>query len=292
MALTDQATSNVDVHSSNLLSLSEPAGSSLVEVTHDARNVMTALGVFCDLLEEPGVFAKPYRHYGGELRTVANANRGLVNRLLHLCGTATPNQLSPTGSSAAEETIEQPASGATVSKTDGYWNEVPPKPIHDFAWELQSNRHLLSALAGPSVTVSIDAVGGAQAVRLSGEDLTRILVNLVKNSVEAMSGSGGRIQFILRESQAGPDDEVKLLLNVEDNGPGIAPASLARIFEAGYTTRSQSDNPSAKTHAPHRGLGLSITRSIIEAAGGCIRAANRDPIGACIQIELPALQSK
>ena len=43
-------------------------GESLAEVAHDARNMVTALGLYCDLLEEPGVLAAPYAHYGHELR--------------------------------------------------------------------------------------------------------------------------------------------------------------------------------------------------------------------------------
>src|ERR1035441_9868113 len=59
---------------------------SLIEVAHDARNMVTALGLYCDLLEEPGVLAAPYRHYGGELRLVANASRRLVEKLVALDG--------------------------------------------------------------------------------------------------------------------------------------------------------------------------------------------------------------
>jgi signal transduction histidine kinase len=113
-------------------------------------------------------------------------------------------------------------------------------------------------------------------------------VNLVKNSVEAMP-SGGRIRLILRESLAEPGVEPSLTLNVEDNGPGIPREALESIFEPGYTTRSKADaaNGKAGWRCEHRGLGLSITRSIVEAAGGRIQAANRDPSGTCFQIELP-----
>ena len=41
-------------------------GETLAEVAHDARNMVTALGLYCDLLEEPGVLAAPFLHYGGE----------------------------------------------------------------------------------------------------------------------------------------------------------------------------------------------------------------------------------
>ena len=66
-------------------------------------------------------------------------------------------------------------------------------PISNLAAELLANRNLLSALAGPSIALTVDAEGRRAAVRLTGEDLTRVLVNLVKNAAEAMP-AGGRIR--------------------------------------------------------------------------------------------------
>ena len=63
-------------------------GESLAEVAHDARNMVTALGIYCDLLEEPGVLATPYMHYGHELRLVAAASRRLVEKLVALDASA------------------------------------------------------------------------------------------------------------------------------------------------------------------------------------------------------------
>ena len=59
-------------------------GESLAEVAHDASNMVTALGLYCDLLEEPGVLATPFLHYGSELRLVAAASRRLVEKLVAL----------------------------------------------------------------------------------------------------------------------------------------------------------------------------------------------------------------
>jgi len=252
--------------------------------------MVAALSLYCDLLEAPGVFAEPYRHYGEELKMVVSASRGLVNRLLTLSGKQTSASCA-LGSGLSDTSIAWPAAVVRQSKSASYWEEVPALPINDLAWEIQANRSLLAALAGPSITVAVDIVGGALPVQLSSENLTRILVNLVKNSVEAMPGSGGRIRLVLRECPGGPNEETRLLLNFEDNGNGIAPALLERIFEAGFTTRSNNGEPGDALQGTHRGLGLSITRALVESAGGGIRAANRDPLGACIQIELPVRTS-
>jgi hypothetical protein len=56
-------------------------GETLEEVAHDARNMVTALLLYCDLLEAPGVLATSYLHYGNELRLVAAASRRLVEKL-------------------------------------------------------------------------------------------------------------------------------------------------------------------------------------------------------------------
>jgi signal transduction histidine kinase len=252
----------------------------LAEVTHEARNMVTMLGLYCELLDQPGVLTTGYRHYGGELKMVAAASRSLVERL------GTLERTNRDGAPDAESAQSRSLAGRPKTITDSpvaarYWEELTLKPITDFAWELQSNRNLLAALAGPSVVVSVDAVGGTLPVLISSEDLTRILVNLVKNSIEAMP-SGGRIQLVLRESQTDAGDPSKLILNVEDCGSGIPVDALESVFTPGFSTRS---NVSGATE--RRGLGLSITRSIVEAAGGRMRAANRDPHGACIQIELP-----
>ena len=123
-------------------------------------------------------------------------------------------------------------------------------------------------------------------MRLTGEDLTRVLVNLVKNASEAMP-AGGRIQLSLREQPAAGNAAPWLTLSVEDNGPGIPRKALEKVFEPGYTTRS---GPAGSGWpAAHRGLGLSITRSIVETAGGRIHAANRTQAGAKFEIELPTL---
>jgi len=56
----------------------------LAEVAHDARNMVTALELYCDLLQEPGVLATAYLHYGNELRLVSAASRRLVEKLMNL----------------------------------------------------------------------------------------------------------------------------------------------------------------------------------------------------------------
>jgi signal transduction histidine kinase len=128
-------------------------------------------------------------------------------------------------------------------------------------------------------------MGGARPVKLTAEDLTRLLVNLVKNAVEAMP-AGGRIQISLGDSAAGGADT--LALTVEDNGPGIPAADLEKIFAAGYTAHVPA---SPGWPASHRGLGLTIVRSLVEAAGGRIRASNRPHGGARFEIELPVARN-
>jgi signal transduction histidine kinase len=257
---------------------------SLSEVAHDARNVVTALGLYCELLDEPGVLSPPFAHYGNELKLVATASRRLVEKLVSLdsrFAASTPRIAPGLAASVAPASLLHAPQGRPA-----HWDLSPSVPIENLAAELLANRNLLAALAGPSVALTVDTDGGARPVQLCGEDFTRILVNLIKNAAEAMP-TGGRIHLSLREVWSEPGTTSWLTLNVEDNGPGVPTEAEEKIFEAGYTTRLAPG--SAAWSAAHRGLGLSITRSIVEAAGGRIHAANRDPMGVCFQIELPVL---
>jgi signal transduction histidine kinase len=263
-------------------------GESLEAVAHDARNMVTALGLYCDLLQEPGVLSVPYTHYGNELRLVAAASRRLVEKLVSLDARGSFSiQGTPAGLRGGFPGADfLPGMAAEpLPRTSPYWDALPPVPIDNLAAELLANRNLLAALAGPSIALTVETEGGALPVRLSGEDLTRVLVNLVKNAAEAMPG-GGRIQLSLRERSTGSSPRGSLLLSIDDSGPGIPVKALDRIFEAGFSTRSASSSAVPWT-APHRGLGLSITRSILDAAGARIEAVNRQPCGASFRIELP-----
>jgi signal transduction histidine kinase len=309
------------------------------EVAHDARNMVTALGLYCDLLEEPGVLATPFIHYGSELRLLAMASRRLVEKIVFLDSQITgrtdalpdlvalslpeparPDQTRPelarlvsarpVSARLEPARLETGPAGSAGQDTDAYananpsasrrWDLLPAAPVTDMAAELVANRNLLAALAGPSIVLTVQAHGGARPVRLTGEDLTRVLVNLVKNSAEAMP-AGGRIHIGLRETnltETGPreisptgqpaaDAPAGLLLTVEDNGPGIPAINVETVFASGYTTHGLSEASNGYRVLNHHGLGLAISRSIVEGAGGRITAGNQLEGGACVSIVLP-----
>jgi signal transduction histidine kinase len=257
----------------------------LAEVAHDARNMVTALGLYCDLLEEQGVLTASFAHYGNELRLIATASRRLVEKLVALDTRETPSTAATLR--AMPELDEIPAEASDEPFAPSHrWDLMPAKFIDSLAEELLSSRNLLTALAGPAIPLTMDIEGGVLPVRLTTEDLTRVLVNLVKNAVEAMP-KGGRIQLGLRELATEPGATPWLAMTIEDNGSGISLEALSKVFESGYTTRSNSAEVNNGWQITHRGLGLNITRSIVEAAGGKIHATKRTPTGARFEIKLP-----
>jgi signal transduction histidine kinase len=256
-------------------------GENVAEVAHDARNMVAALDLYCDLLQQPGVLAEPFAHYGGELRLVAAASKRLVDKL---AGLNPPDALRHSASPLGERKSSTPATRRPLPHP-GEWKDVPAATITNLAEEVLANRSLLAALAGPTIALTVDAQGGCVPVRMTPEDLTRILVNLVKNAAEAMSAVG-RIHISLWESCGESLSSPWITLNIEDNGPGLPWSVVEKIFEPRPASKNE-DPLAGDWPTPHRGLGLSITRSIVEAAGGTIHAANRDPVGACFQIELP-----
>jgi len=105
----------------------------------------------------------------------------------------------------------------------------------------------------------------------------QVILNLLINSIDAMSGmSEGLRELWICTAETDSGDA---LVVVRDSGPGLAP-DLERPFEAFYTTKSSG-----------LGMGLSISRSIIEAHGGQIWATTNVPQGAIFQFTLPAYLS-
>ncbi|HEY1492203.1 MAG TPA: ATP-binding protein [Steroidobacteraceae bacterium] len=269
-------------------------GESLVELAHDARNMVTALSLYCDLLEEPGVLPAAHRHYGSELRLVAEASRRLVEKMAHL-----DDQEEP----VIRQTPDSPVHGqllCDVPATDRQAAAPGPKPgshwpvddllIHDFREEVLASRNVLAAIAGPAIALTVEADGGARPIQMMSEDLIRVLVNLVKNAAEGIARAG-TIRLALTDRKTASGEASAVVLAVEDTGAGIPEELVERVFEPGYTTRATGPSGAGWPSGGRRGLGLAITRGIVEAAGGTIQAGNRTGGGARFVIELPVRTS-
>jgi two-component system sensor histidine kinase ChvG len=101
--------------------------------------------------------------------------------------------------------------------------------------------------------------------------LAQVVTNLIDNAC-SFSEPGGVVRVSLARistRQDGEPREERLVITVDDNGPGIPPHALERIFERFYTDRPNQG------FGQNSGLGLSISRQIVEAHGGKIWAANR-----------------
>ncbi len=125
--------------------------------------------------------------------------------------------------------------------------------------------------------------GANRRFLVSGHEdrLAQVLINLVDNARSFVDPATGEITVDLRRNR----DEIHL--TVTDNGPGIPANKVERIFERFYT-----DRPEAQGFGQNSGLGLSISRQIVEAHGGTMTADNRDDglTGARFTIILPVLE--
>jgi two-component system sensor histidine kinase ChvG len=133
---------------------------------------------------------------------------------------------------------------------------------------------------GPRLVLDIADRQNLQVMGIESR-LVQVLRNLIANAV-SFSPPGGRIRLACGRQ----GDMVRIL--VEDGGPGIPPGKLEAIFERFY-----SERPKAEKFGAHSGLGLSISKQIVEAQGGRIWAENIEDahgeiLGARFVILLPA----
>ena len=115
-----------------------------------------------------------------------------------------------------------------------------------------------------------ELIGDAAALR-------RVVANLLTNAVK-FAAAGGRVAISGRRSQ----DGAKVVLRVEDAGPGIPPAERTRVFEPFYRGAAAQRND-----LPGAGLGLALVRRIVTAHGGRATIASAAGGGAAVIVELP-----
>ncbi len=124
------------------------------------------------------------------------------------------------------------------------------------------------------VSVRTELSGDLPQIRGDRVQLQQVILNLILNAVEAMSGmKEGSRELVIT---TGRSDAGDVLVLVSDSGPGLPPAAQDNLFKAFYTTKPNG-----------LGLGLSICRSIVEGHGGRLWARANAPRGAVFQFILP-----
>jgi PAS domain S-box-containing protein len=166
--------------------------------------------------------------------------------------------------------------GEVIGRIRALIKKVPPRKdaveINDAILEVIALTRTEAANNGVSVRTQL----AEDLPRVQGDrvQLQQVLLNLIINAIEAMRDVGEQEQELLISTRGELDG---VSVEVRDSGPGFAPATLDRLFEAFYTTKSGG-----------LGLGLSICRSIIEAHNGKLSASSNVPRGAIFRFIAPA----
>ena len=224
-------------------------------VAHDFNNLLTAISGHCDLLllrHDQGD-----QNYGDLVQIHQNANRA----------------------------------AALVSQLLAFSRKQTLRPeVLDLRDTLSDLTHLLNRLVGEKVTLTLSHDPVLRAIWADKRQLEQVLMNLVVNARDAMP-KGGEIRIdtevvalsepLQRDRATVPPGEY-VTVKVTDQGEGITPDKLQKVFEPFYTTKRTGEGT---------GLGLSTAYGIIKQTGGFIFVDSEPGTGSCFTLYLPVHES-
>jgi PAS domain S-box-containing protein len=229
--------------------------------------------------ESLGVLAGGLAHDFNNILTVVLGSAGLAQR--HL----------PPGSPVAPylEQIEQAAQRAAglCREMLAYAGRGPvATSASDLSRIVRDSRGLLEVSSTNQARVRFELADGLPVVRADGDQVRRVLLNLVMNAGEAV-GQGGVVDVttsLVDVTGSEPTDHFRLApapgtyvrLVVADNGPGISPEAMARLFDPFFTTKF-----------PGRGLGLAAVLGIMKSHRGGIRVETAPGRGTTFEVYWP-----
>jgi two-component system nitrogen regulation sensor histidine kinase NtrY len=192
--------------------------------------------------------------------------------------------VTPPGLADLTEALEVVAvrSRGLMSFVDAYrtFTTVPPPRVEEFtARQLLDRVTQLTAtgLKGDGIALEVYILPEELRLRADPAQLEMVLLNLIKNARESLvaaeAGEGGPSRHVI--VRAGADARGRPFIEVEDNGPGIDPGLLEEIFIPFFTTKTMGS-----------GIGLSISRQILQLHGGDLRVSSKAGGGARFVVEL------
>jgi signal transduction histidine kinase len=238
---------------------------------HDARNLVGAIGLYCDLLSMPGVLKPEHRQYPEELRLLGARSRALIDALMRSL-----LALEKPGEQGVQRRLAAADSPGAAGKT------TRPVSLRSIVERCSG---LLSRVANGRALAIDYGPAAATPVKVSEEAVERILVNLVRNAAAAV-GEGvaespsGTIRITLgllanRVGEPKPWPFQRVRLSVEDSGCGMNPEQLDWLLH--------SEESSGDSH----GIGFRVVRELAAASDGVLQVMSAVGAGTRVQIEWP-----
>jgi signal transduction histidine kinase len=192
---------------------------------------------------------------------------------------ATPPNLANARQTAERIIEDGTRAGAILGRIRALFRKEPairaPLDMNDVIDEL--TRFLRDEAQRRGVSIHADLAADLPPVYGDRVQLQQVVSNLVMNGIDAIDAPGLARDLQIASRRNGAEIQIR----VEDSGAGIDPEIAARIFDPFFTTKPQG-----------LGMGLSISRSIVEAHEGRLWCTTGAGQGACFQFTLPVVESR
>ena len=223
------------------------------------------------------------------LNFIKNAQLLIVENVkkLRLVMDAMPTGTDPSGAATVEKAQEKigrmvASAGRGVQRIEDvvslmrrYAREGYPTEASDvdLSQAVSDVTELVAPRGDVECKVELDLDRTGRTVHAVVEDMNQVIRSLVQNSLEAVAAKEAEGRIVLRTRV----DERFMVLDVIDNGPGIAPADLSRIFSPFYSTKAGTG----------RGLGLPIVQIVVTRAGGTVEVTSVPNVETTFRVRLP-----
>jgi two-component system, NtrC family, sensor kinase len=224
-------------------------------IAHEVGNPLAAIVGLSDVMRDGGLEEEEIKEFAGRIGNEAQRIHRTVRQLLDYARAA-PGSAAP-------------------PRADG----APVEPNADVRDAIEQVRKLLQPQkAMRDIALIVDVEEALPTVGVSGDRLVQVVLNLALNAADAIRGDGRSKGEIALRARL---DDARVVIEVEDDGPGVPTALRERIFEPFFTTKPAGEGT---------GLGLPTSAAIVEQAGGSITALGRrdGAEGARMVVTLPA----